>query len=698
MTKEKAPGSPSLWVRAAWTVLPVAVALVAGWVLLPDVEGALGESARSASVVALGVMPFVSASFLVELVALVVPRWAVLRHGGPAGRRKLGRAAAVLAMVLAVLQGYGVARVDAELFGGASVLRTTVTLAAGSAGLFLLAEAATSRGLASGLGVLVVTGSIGGAVQHLLDPAHGLRSVDLWAQLPLVAGTALATWYALERRDKAAPGAWVPVPASGVAPLYAAASLFAMGSILGTWSRDLLRASSPGTRPAMASLAILLATGALTAWLFNLPSRIAAVSAGAVPREIPPAQHLARARAALRVATVETLIFLVVLFALDQVAARFSRFAVGPATIALATALAIDLAAELRARRAFPDLVPVWPEHRPYALPAARALLEAAGIPLFARGERLRRLLQWGAPYVPIDLMVPQQHAKRARRILDRLLRARVDGEQDEGDTEEDRLPEPPPAPPAKPVRVGPRLAVLAVLAAAVVLGQPALWWVPARPPPGPRTTTLELLLVDDEDELFDDVRAMRVDELPRGVSLMVETAPLGGRGTLPRWYARIMQGETESLDEAGKRLLAWVEARARPQGVRVAVGELTEYDPEKERNEVIGWRTYLVKGPPVVTAADVVDAAAFPPGRGPAAESPRVELRLSPEGAKRFEDFTAANVKRRLAILVDGRVASAPVIMSRIAGGTVQITMGTGDPEQQLAEAEKLVRGLLGR
>src|SRR5262249_36598056 len=112
-----------------------------------------------------------------------------------------------------------------------------------------------------------------------------------------------------------------------------------------------------------------------------------------------------------------------------------------------------------------------------------------------------------------------------------------------------------------------------------------------------------------------------------------------------------------------------------------------------------IGWRSYLVKGPPVATAADVVDAVVVHPDRSSVRlESANVLLELSPEAARRFEEHTAANIKRRLAILVDGQVASAPVIITRIPGGKVSITMGAGNPESQLADARRLVRGLLGR
>lgn len=53
----------------------------------------------------------------------------------------------------------------------------------------------------------------------------------------------------------------------------------------------------------------------------------------------------------------------------------------------------------------------------------------------------------------------------------------------------------------------------------------------------------------------------------------------------------------------------------------------------------------------------------------------PYVSLNFNASGAKIFEDITAQNVKKRLAIILDGNVYSAPVIQERISGGNAQIT-----------------------
>jgi preprotein translocase subunit SecD len=53
----------------------------------------------------------------------------------------------------------------------------------------------------------------------------------------------------------------------------------------------------------------------------------------------------------------------------------------------------------------------------------------------------------------------------------------------------------------------------------------------------------------------------------------------------------------------------------------------------------------------------------------------PYVSISFNAEGAKRFEEITGANVKKRLAIILDSNVYSAPVIQEKISGGSAQIT-----------------------
>ena len=80
----------------------------------------------------------------------------------------------------------------------------------------------------------------------------------------------------------------------------------------------------------------------------------------------------------------------------------------------------------------------------------------------------------------------------------------------------------------------------------------------------------------------------------------------------------------------------------------------------------------YVLEARPLMTGEYIQDARVRPAEQ---LQGASVELILNPAGARLFEQITAANVKRRLAIVLDNRVYSAPVIQERIAGGRASIT-----------------------
>ena len=79
----------------------------------------------------------------------------------------------------------------------------------------------------------------------------------------------------------------------------------------------------------------------------------------------------------------------------------------------------------------------------------------------------------------------------------------------------------------------------------------------------------------------------------------------------------------------------------------------------------------YIVEATPVVTGEELVDAQpAFDQNSRPA-----VNFRFNPSGARKFGDYTAANIGSPFAIVLDDEVISAPVIQSHIPGGSGIIT-----------------------
>jgi preprotein translocase subunit SecD len=96
----------------------------------------------------------------------------------------------------------------------------------------------------------------------------------------------------------------------------------------------------------------------------------------------------------------------------------------------------------------------------------------------------------------------------------------------------------------------------------------------------------------------------------------------------------------------------------------------------------------HIVKDEVLLTGDDVNNAQTAWDGK---TNEPYVGLDFKPAGAKKFGDLTAENVGRNFAIILDGRVQSAPRILTAIRGGRASITMGQGDMQYLMNEASTL-------
>jgi preprotein translocase subunit SecD len=95
-------------------------------------------------------------------------------------------------------------------------------------------------------------------------------------------------------------------------------------------------------------------------------------------------------------------------------------------------------------------------------------------------------------------------------------------------------------------------------------------------------------------------------------------------------------------------------------------------YEREKDERDIVReTRSLLVKKEPEMTGKYIDDAFVGYDSSG----FPDVSLRFNNEGAILFEQVTSQNTNKRLAIVLDGVVKSAPVIRERIGGGNAQIT-----------------------
>jgi preprotein translocase subunit SecD len=203
------------------------------------------------------------------------------------------------------------------------------------------------------------------------------------------------------------------------------------------------------------------------------------------------------------------------------------------------------------------------------------------------------------------------------------------------------------------------------------------------------RTARLEFKMLDDEADFFGKIPESEVPA-SEGIEIRWENAPAGPGKNVKTYFARINKRENESMNDALERFKKWTSTLQVPDDHVIGFEKIE--DPDEETGKFIekGWRTFYLYARAEVTGEYITDAQRAVNTQSGMPEI-YVGLTFSPAGADRFEEVTGANVQRRFAIILDDVVNSAPVIKTKIGGGHASITMGSGDPDTQMKNAEKL-------
>ncbi len=139
--------------------------------LLGLVDMFSGGAFEHMSIVALGIMPYISASIILQLMTVVVPYLEKLKKEGEAGRKKITQYTRYGTVVLSIIQGFGIAVGLERMTGPAGSpividpgwsfrIITVITLTAGTAFLMWLGEQITERGIGNGISLIIFAGIV----------------------------------------------------------------------------------------------------------------------------------------------------------------------------------------------------------------------------------------------------------------------------------------------------------------------------------------------------------------------------------------------------------------------------------------------------------------------------------------------------------------------------------------------------------
>ena len=127
-----------------------------------------GGTFSNASIFALGIMPYISASIVIQLLGMAVPYFQRLQREGESGRRKINQITRILTVAILFLQGPGyLANLHSQLPESAFILKgayftvsSMFILTAGTMFVMWLGERITDRGLGNGISLIIMIGII----------------------------------------------------------------------------------------------------------------------------------------------------------------------------------------------------------------------------------------------------------------------------------------------------------------------------------------------------------------------------------------------------------------------------------------------------------------------------------------------------------------------------------------------------------
>lgn len=281
----------------------------AGGTLLGFFDLFSGGALRRLSILALGIMPYISASIILQLLAVVFPPLEKLSKEGEQGRKKISQYTRYSTVLLAAIQAMGIAiglenmrsPIGEQIVVNPGIgfrLMTTMTLTAGAIFLMWVGEQITERGIGNGISLLIFAGIVVRMPEAIVNTWRLLSTGELSAlallivlalMVLVVAGVIVMTLgqrpivvqYAkrvVGRRIYGGQSTHIPlrINTAGVIPVIFAASIIVFPATIAQffnhpWTQALARALSPGTviYTLLYAVAIIFFTYFYTAIVFN---------------------------------------------------------------------------------------------------------------------------------------------------------------------------------------------------------------------------------------------------------------------------------------------------------------------------------------------------------------------------------------------------------------------------------------------
>jgi preprotein translocase subunit SecY len=412
------------------------------------------------SILALGIMPYISAYIIVEILSLFIPPLKSWRQGGYAGRIRIKEMALFATFLIALVQGYGITVGLEHMMGaaGEKIIRhpglgfrlvMVLTLTTGTFLTIWIAELITRKGIGHGISVLIFVGFGPRVFSNILQIKwvsyeHG--PVEYFLLFAIIVIALMAFIVLMEKSYRKIPvrfsdgvDAYIPLKLTPAGIIPASGGEFLIGipiTILGFTgmmgykvSQKLSEALVYGSIWYYIAHAIIIFFFYyfFVSFFYDPKEMIAVLKNKRASIVSPPGEkdehYIDKSLESIFPLGALYLIFIVFI---PTIAFRFLPLILGGTVLITAGAIILDLIDEVHIRGQGGNLLKVAELHDVPMAGLVKSLLAQKGLPCYLRGYYHRALLYFFGPYIEISVLVPEEKIADAREVIENYFKANI--------------------------------------------------------------------------------------------------------------------------------------------------------------------------------------------------------------------------------------------------------------------------------
>ena len=412
-----------------------------------------GSNFERLSAFTLGLMPYLSAYMIVEILSLFIPPLKSWRAEGYLGRIKIRKVALIATFLLALVQGYGIAKGLEEMVGsvGERIVQTpglsfrlilALTLTTGTFIMIWIAELITRRGIGHGVSILILAGD--GA--KFFSDFSGIKMVshehspfEYFLLFAIITIAFIALIVVMEKSHRK-----IFVKFNDGVEAYIPLKFTSAGTTPAEWTSVLFMAPVTVLQfidyPISQKLSLVLLPGNIwwyianafviiflyylfTSFFYNPKEMVTFLKNRQASIVSPPGENEESYidKNLEPMVPIAALYLCLVIYA-PHIILHFLNFPLGGFALITAVVILLDLMEEVRLRRKGNNFVKVAELHDVPMAGLLKSILRQKEIPCYLRGYYHRALLYFFGPYLEISVLVPEDRLVEASEVIKKYL------------------------------------------------------------------------------------------------------------------------------------------------------------------------------------------------------------------------------------------------------------------------------------